>query len=69
MVTFIEIFWLAPVSRNILGYSLFCNCSQYGVSFNFQDVFEKRKLSEKWSSSTKNTKKATNFSLSVFAGR
>ena len=34
-------FWLASVARNILGYSLFCNRSQDGVSFRaFSDENE-----------------------------
>ena len=44
-------FWLAPLTRNILGYSLFCDQSQDGVSV--RDTFERRTLSNKWSSRTK----------------
>ena len=33
-------FLLAPVTRNILGYSLFCDRSQDGVSF--RDIFGRR---------------------------
>ena len=39
------VFWLAPVTQNILGYSLFCDRSQDGVSF--QDFFRRRELSDK----------------------
>ena len=38
-------FRLAFVTWNILGYSMFCNRSQYGVSF--QDIFGRRDLSDK----------------------
>ena len=42
-------FWLAPVTQNIVGYSLFCDRSQDGSLF--QDIFERRRhLSDKWSS-------------------
>ena len=43
-------FWLAAVTRKILGYSLFCDQSQDG--FSFQDIFERQHLSDKWSSCT-----------------
>ena len=39
-------FWLAPITRNILGYSLFCIQSQDG--FSLWDMFGN--LSNKWSS-------------------
>ena len=35
---------LAPVTRNILGYSLFCDWSQDGVSF--EDIIGRRKFME-----------------------
>ena len=41
-------FWLAPVTCNILGYSLLCDWSQDGVLF--WGIFERRNLSNKWSS-------------------
>ena len=44
-------FWLGPVTRKILGYSLFCDRSQDGVSF--QDIFVRQNSSDiKWSSHT-----------------
>ena len=43
-------FWLAPVTQNILGYLLFCDRSQDGVSF--REIFGRRNLSDKWSSRT-----------------
>ena len=44
-------FWLGPVTRNILGYSLFCDRSQDGVSF--QDIFVRQNSSDiEWSSHT-----------------
>ena len=43
-------FWLAPITWNILGYSLFCDWSQDGILF--QDILERRNLSNKWSSCT-----------------
>ena len=36
---------LAPVTRNILGFSLFCDKSQDGVQF--RDIFGRRNLSDK----------------------
>ena len=54
-------FWLAPVTRNILGYSLFCDRSQDGVSL--RDIFGTRNLSDKWSSRT-NKYQLTNYLLS-----
>ena len=41
-------FWLAPVTRNILGYSLFCDRIQNG--FSFRDSSERWNFSGKWSS-------------------
>ena len=41
-------FWLAPITRNILGYSLFCIQSQDG--FSLRDMFGN--LSNNWSSHT-----------------
>ena len=41
-------FWLAPVTRNILAYSLFSDRSQDGDSL--RDIFGTRNLSDKWSS-------------------
>ena len=43
-------FWLAPVTRNILGYSLFWNGIQNG--FSFRDSFQRGNFSDKWSSCT-----------------
>ena len=43
-------FWLAPVTRNILGYSLFWDGTQNG--FSFRDSFERWDFSGKWSSCT-----------------
>ena len=43
-------FWLAPVTCNILGYSPLCDWSQDGVLF--WGIFERRNLSNKWSSHT-----------------
>ena len=61
-------FLLAPViTRNILGYWLFCHRSQDGVSF--RDIFGRRNLSDKWSSRTNKYQKKLNFGLSVFTGR
>ena len=60
-------FWLTPVTRNILGYSLFCDHSQDDVSF--RDIFERRNLSNKCEAFVQtNTKKATNFGLLLFTG-
>ena len=42
--------WLAPITENILGYSMVCDRSQDGISF--QDIFCSRNLSDKWSSRT-----------------
>ena len=61
-----HLFWLTPVNQNILGYSLCCNRSPDGVSL--WDNFGRRNLSDKWSSRTKNTRKATNFVLPLFTG-
>ena len=41
-------FWFAPVTRNILGYSLFSARSQDGVLLGH--IFGARNLSDKWSS-------------------
>ena len=41
-------FWLAPVTQNILGYSLFWDGIQNG--FSFRDSFERWNFSGKWSS-------------------
>ena len=49
-------YWLTPVTWNILGYSLFCDQSEAGVSF--PDVFERRLLGDKWSSRTKKYQKS-----------
>ena len=50
-------FLLAPVmTRNILGYSLFCDRSQDG--FSFRDIFGRRNLSDKWRSRTNIPKKS-----------
>ena len=46
-------FWLAPVTRNILGYLLFCDRSHDG--FSFRDTFGRRNLCHKWSNRTNNT--------------
>ena len=43
-------FWLAHVTRNILGNSLFCDRSQDGVSF--PDISGRRNLSDKGSGRT-----------------
>ena len=43
-------FWLAPVARNILGYSLFYDRRQDDVSL--QDIFERRNFGDNWSSRT-----------------
>ena len=44
-------FWLAPVTRNILGYSLFWDGIQNG--FSFRDSFERWNFSGNWSSRAK----------------
>ena len=58
-------FWLATVTQKILGYSLFCDQNQDGISF--QDV-----KGDIWAINEAvvqtNTKKVTNFGLSVFTG-
>ena len=59
--------WLDPVTQNIFGYSLFCNPSHDGVSF--QDISEDKIWAISEAVVQTNTKKATNFSLSVFTGR
>ena len=41
-------FWLAPATRKILGYSLFCDRSQDGVSL--RGIIGSRNLTDKWSS-------------------
>ena len=62
------IFWLAPVTDNILGYSLFCDRSQDGVSL--QDIFGSQNLSDKWSSPTNQYKEGDKLWLvSVYTGR
>ena len=43
-------FWLAPVTRNILGYPLFWDGIQNG--FSFRDSFERWNFSGKWNSCT-----------------
>ena len=43
-------FWLAPVTRTIIGYSLFWDGNQNG--FSFPDSFERWTFSGKWSSCT-----------------
>ena len=63
-------FWLAPVTRDILGYSLFCDRNQDAVETFSEDeictineaVVQKIKIKKK-------TKKATNFRFTVFTGR
>ena len=40
-------FWLTPVTRNIYGYSLFCDRSQDGVSF--RGIVGTRNVSDRWS--------------------
>ena len=52
-------FWLAPITQNILGYSLFCDRGQDVVSF--QDIFGRPNLSEKWNSKKKIPQKRRNF--------
>ena len=54
-------FWFVPVTRNILGYSLFCDCSQDGVSF--QDIFVTQYSSDKWSSRTNKYQKRVELRL------
>ena len=44
-------FWLAPVTRNIFGYSLF-HLFMTGLCFSFRDSFERWNFSGKWSSCT-----------------
>ena len=44
------VFWLVPVTQNILGYSLFCDQSQDSISL--QGIFRRWNLSNKWSSRT-----------------
>ena len=46
--SYFRAFWLAPVPRNILGYSLFWDGIQNG--FSFPDSFERLNFSGKWSS-------------------
>ena len=54
-------FWLVPVTRNILGYSLFCDQSRDGVCF---ETFSKDEI---WAINEAvvqaNTKKATSFNV------
>ena len=57
-------FWLAPVTRNIFGYSLFCNRSQVSETFSEDEI---KAINE--AVVQKNTKKATKFAFSVFIGR
>ena len=59
--------WLDPVTQNIFGYSLFCNQSHDG--FSFQDILEDKIWAISEAVVQTNTNKATNFSLSVFTGR
>ena len=58
--------WLAPATRNILGYSLLCDWSQDDVSFE-DIIYRETKV---WAINEAvvqtNTPKATDFSLSVF---
>ena len=57
-------FWLAPVTRNILGYSMFRDGIQNG--FSFRDSFERWNCSGKGSSKYQaNTKNETKLDLSV----
>ena len=44
-------FWLALITQNSLGHSLFCNQSQDGISF--WDIFDWRNSSDKWRSTNK----------------
>ena len=60
-------FWLAPVTRNIRGYSLFWDGIQNG--FSFRDSFKRWILAVNEAAAPANTKKATKFGLSVFTGR
>ena len=59
-------FWLAPVTRNILGYSLICDRSQDGVSL--RDISEHEIWTINEAVVQTNTKKATNFASSVSTG-
>ena len=54
-------FWFVPVTWNILGYSLFCDCSQDGVSF--QDIFVTQYSSDKWRSRTNKYQKRVELRL------
>ena len=59
-------FWWVPVTWNILGYSLFFDRSQDGVSF--RDIFRQKIWGINEAVVQTNTKKATKFGLSVFTG-
>ena len=59
-------FWLAPVTRNIRGYSLFWDGIQNG--FSFRDSFKRWILAVNEAAAPTNTKKETKFGLSVFTG-
>ena len=59
-------FWLAPVTLNIVGYSLFYNWRQDDILF--QDIFEDEIWMINEAVVQKTAKKATNFALSVFTG-
>ena len=59
-------FWLAPVTLNIVGYSLFYNWRQDDILF--QDIFEDKIWMINEAVVQKTGKKATNFGLSVFTG-
>ena len=60
-------FWLAPVTRNILGYLLFWDGTQNG--FLFRDRFGKMKFNGKWSRCANKYQEETKFGMLVFTGR
>ena len=60
-------FWLAPVTRNMRGYSLFWDGIQNG--FSFPDSFKRWILAVNEAAAPKNTKKEIKFGLKVFTGR
>ena len=64
-------FWLAPVTQNILA--IHCFATETKMASRFEKFLEEMEFLEIWAINEAvgqtNTKKATNFSLSVFTGR
>ena len=61
-------FWLAPITRNILGYSLFCDWSQNGILLLDMTVRKDEIWTMNEAATHTNMEEATSFGLSVFTG-